>query len=203
MGQKKLSAYALSKKSGVSYTVMKDIVSGRKKIENLSGKTILSLAKALDCKMEDIMMLETEYVSYRESGLSKDQYFETMLRDRKNTILNKRSALMYHRLANIASDSKISVFACTDLPIPFSVTKVENFDGIEYVRENGMMITTVNQTINDMVADEENDPQPLLEALSNYYFSHNETFDGLNISEENLSRFQELCEESMQYYCED
>lgn len=55
--QRNITKYQLSKISGVPKTTIMDICAGRSNIERCSAKTIWQLAKALECSMEDIMML--------------------------------------------------------------------------------------------------------------------------------------------------
>lgn len=69
LDQRKITKYHLSKISGVPKTTINDICSGKSEIERCSAKTVQQLAKALDCSMEDIMLLSSPY---NENGLPKD-----------------------------------------------------------------------------------------------------------------------------------
>jgi len=44
------------------------------------------------------------------------------------------------------------------------------------------------------------DEQALVQALSDYYFSHNESFDGLDIEPQYLLRFNTLADWAVEYY---
>jgi hypothetical protein len=44
------------------------------------------------------------------------------------------------------------------------------------------------------------DEQALIEGLSDYYFLHSESFDGLEIKPENLARFNEIKEWAIEYH---
>lgn len=44
------------------------------------------------------------------------------------------------------------------------------------------------------------DMQGITEALSDYYFSHNESFSGLYIPQEYQEVFQQLCDDAIDYY---
>lgn len=81
-----------------------------------------------------------------------------------------------------------------------SISYYENGDGVEYFEKMGMKCTTVNQTINDLLADEKCDEQILLESLSNYYFEHDESFSELLIKPENTKRFEKLKIWAIEYY---
>lgn len=77
--QKNMTKYHLSKISGIPKTTIIDICAGRSDIERCSAKTVHQLAKALDCSMEDIMMLASPY---DETGLPKSSsYLECGLPD--------------------------------------------------------------------------------------------------------------------------
>jgi len=80
---------------------------------------------------------------------------------------------------------------------------VDTFDGIDVVRLDNLLCTSVNQTINDMLGDYENaDELALIEGLSGYYFSHGESFDGLEIKPENRERFNAIKDWAIEYYDE-
>ena len=79
---------------------------------------------------------------------------------------------------------------------------VNLFDGIETVSCGSFMCTSVNQTFNDLLSDYENaDEIALLEALSNYYHLHGQTFDGLEISSENMPLFDRIKHSAIEYHC--
>ena len=68
--KKKISKYQLAKISGVPKTTIIDICAGRSQIERCSAKTVMLLAKALDCSMEEIIELSALFDE--QSGLPKD-----------------------------------------------------------------------------------------------------------------------------------
>ena len=70
--KRNISKYYLSKISGVPKTTIIDICAGRSDIERCSAKTVLQLAKALECSMEEIMILCSPY---SENGLPKDNSY--------------------------------------------------------------------------------------------------------------------------------
>ncbi|NLG03404.1 MAG: hypothetical protein GX567_06200 [Clostridia bacterium] len=78
---------------------------------------------------------------------------------------------------------------------------VDSYDNIDYFISDNICCTTFEQTINDMLRDfENNDEMALTEALSNYYYSHNESFAGLNIMPENKDTFEQLKQPVIDYY---
>lgn len=59
LNKRNISMYYLSKMSGVPKTTVIDICAGRSSLEKCSAKTVLLLAKALNCTMEEL--LEPDY----------------------------------------------------------------------------------------------------------------------------------------------
>lgn len=75
LDQKNITKYHLSKISGVPKTTIIDICSGQSSIDRCSAKTVLQIAKALGCTMEDIMMLEEPKKYNAETGLPEDNSY--------------------------------------------------------------------------------------------------------------------------------
>lgn len=73
-----------------------------------------------------------------------------------------------------------------------------------YVREkNGLRFTSFNRTLYDSLSNESIlDMQGITEALSRYYFSHNESFEGIFLPPELVERFSVLAEDAINYYSE-
>ena len=61
--QKNLTKYKLSKISGVSFTTISEITTGKSNIKNCTGDTLYRLAKALDITIEDLLADSMEYRS--------------------------------------------------------------------------------------------------------------------------------------------
>lgn len=53
--KKNISRYRLSKTSGIPYTTITDICSGKAKLEKCSAETIYKLAKSFDISMEELL----------------------------------------------------------------------------------------------------------------------------------------------------
>lgn len=67
--------------------------------------------------------------------------------------------------------------------------------------ENGLKYTDFNRTIADAFANESIlDMQGITEAVSRYYYSNNESFDGLSVAPEYQDRFEALAREAVAYY---
>lgn len=203
MNNKGFTGYSLAKESGISYTTIKELLNGKRKVENLPGKTILALARSFDCSMEDVMNLDTDssYIS-NHSYKRKSDYYSELLKNKKNVVLAKDSALEFYHLANYVVSDKVFVYSCGELKDPFINKRVENFDGIDYQIIDGIMVTTLSQTVNDIISDDDTDLQPIYEALNKYYYTHDNSFDGINIKDENKQLFERISKESLEYYSE-
>ena len=80
---------------------------------------------------------------------------------------------------------------------------VDTFDNIDVVNVGRLLCTSVGRTINDMLRDFDNaDEQALLEALSDYYFEHNESFDGLAVDPSNMELFGTVKKWAIEYHVE-
>lgn len=59
--QKNMTKYKLSKVSGVSFTTISEVTTGKTKIKNCTGETLYKLAKALNVTVEDLLADSMEY----------------------------------------------------------------------------------------------------------------------------------------------
>ena len=59
--QKNITKYKLSKISGVPFTTISEITTGKSKIKNCTAETLYKLAKALDVSMESLVAEAMEY----------------------------------------------------------------------------------------------------------------------------------------------
>ncbi len=76
--------------------------------------------------------------------------------------------------------------------------KISNYDIKE---KNGLLYTEFNRTITDALANEEIlDMQGITEALSRYYYTNGDSFDGIFITPEYRERFSRLAAEAIDYY---
>ena len=62
--QRNMTKYRLSKISGVPFTTISEITTGKTKIKNCTGETLYKLSKALDITVEDLL---SESMEYRQS----------------------------------------------------------------------------------------------------------------------------------------
>ena len=67
--------------------------------------------------------------------------------------------------------------------------------------KNGLRFTDFNRTLSDALANESIlDMQGITEAVSKYYYTHNESFSGLSVAPEYQDRFDILAAEAIDYY---
>jgi len=124
----------------------------------------------------------------------------------EDVILRAVSALDYLRLfVGYLNESEIDVYAKSEGQYEnVHYHLVDSFDDIDFISDAGVLCSTFDQAVNDMLSDFDNaDEKALANALSNYYFANNESFDGLFIKPENMERFEYMKEWAMEYFNED
>ena len=68
-------------------------------------------------------------------------------------------------------------------------------------KKNGLRFTDFNRTLSDAFTNESIlDMQGITEAISRYYYSNNESFDGLFVAPKYQERFERLAREAIEYY---
>ena len=118
-------------------------------------------------------------------------------------ILRSVSALEFLQLfVGYFSESKVEVYALEESPEEnIQCHIVKDLEAIEYLRFENVLCSSPSQAVNDMLSDfEHSDETALVEALSKYYYSHEESFNGLAIKAENQKRFEELKEWAINYF---
>ena len=118
-------------------------------------------------------------------------------------ILRSVSALEYLQLfVGYFSENKVEVYALEESSEEtIRCHIIEDLEAIEYIRFENVLCSSPSQAVNDMLSDfEHSDETALVEALSKYYYSHEESFSGLNIKKENQKRFEELKDWAINYF---
>ena len=115
----------------------------------------------------------------------KHHYFRDMILG-TDYVLCKESAAEYLNLSNGNFGRNIEYYS--------------EAAGRDVIEIDGILCTSINQTINDLLEDKDSDEQVLLESLSNYYFENNESFDGIKIADINRKRFAEIEQAAISYY---
>ena len=118
-------------------------------------------------------------------------------------ILRSVSALEYLQLfVGYFSENKVEAYALEESSEEnIRCYIIEDLEAIEYIRFENVLCSSPSQAVNDMLSDfEHSDETALVEALSKYYYSHEESFSGLNIKKENQKRFEELKDWAINYF---
>ena len=76
-----------------------------------------------------------------------------------------------------------------------------HIDACHIKNRNGLLYTDFNRTVYDALANESIlDMQGITEAISYYYYTNNNSFNGIFIVPEYQNRFEELANEAIEYY---
>ena len=121
----------------------------------------------------------------------------------KNMVLCHASALEYLQLfSGYLNENRIDVYAKeAELYENIRYRIVNDFSNLDIVKFGGVQCTSASQTFNDMLRDYKNtDEQALIEGLSEYYYTNNESFDGLIIHSSNIKVFNEIKYHALEYY---
>lgn len=74
-------------------------------------------------------------------------------------------------------------------------------NSLDVKTKNGIAFTSFNRTLSDALANESIlDMQGITEALSRYYYTHADSFDGIFVPPEYQPRFEQLSREAITYY---
>ena len=140
----------------------------------------------------------TEYMTNAE-------WLSTELRGEKVIVALDSALEMLGLFSGFFWEKEISVYA----------TKTGHFSNVNYIIVNdlskfdtveimGTLCTSASQTFNDIMKVYDTfDDGILLEALNDYYFSHGESFSGLQIDPGNKEIFDQIKKDAIEYtdYC--
>lgn len=82
------------------------------------------------------------------------------------------------------------------------VVVLGNYISLHNVKNrNGLLYTDFSRTVSDAFANEAIlDMQGITEAISRYYYSKGDSFDGISVAPEYQERFERLASEAIEYY---
>ena len=141
-------------------------------------------------------------IDTRSNYTSNREWFKSVLSD-KNVVLCHTSALeCLGQFPGYVNENQIDVYATIHEPYEnINCYLVDGFDGMEVVNIAGLRCTSLNQTVNDMFRDYDKiDEQSLVQALSDYYYSNGESFDGLQIAPQYTDRFDSIKDWAVEFY---
>ncbi len=144
-------------------------------------------------------------VSLTNSGFLTNWAWHKAVVGGKDLILRCTSALEFLELfGGYIREKRIDVYAKERGEYEnLNYCVVDTFDDIDYFRQDGVLCTSVTQTVNDMLEDyDQIDEQSLLEGLSRYYFTHGLSFNGIHIKPGNMERFNSIKDWAIEYYNE-
>lgn len=197
MTERNFTQYKLAKESGVPIRTIGSICNGKVNIDDCRYGTLKKIARALNTKVEDI-----DNTSDIVLSLSPNEYRIKMLQKRKNTILCGQDAMCFRGYGNWDTISrKIHVYSTVDLDCNiYEYIKVPNLSEVKYDSDSGILVQTFNQALNDELSSNYINEQLIQEALGDYYYSHGETFDGLEIDADNKIAFEKYSEWAKNYW---
>lgn len=115
-------------------------------------------------------------------------------------ILAFETAADYLGLTNGGYREKAKIFVVEEQPVSDTEQiKISSFAEKECQKRNGLLCTTVNQTIVDLL-ERNGDEQIIMESLANYYEEHGQSFSGLDIPEHLRECFEKYSEWAKVYY---
>lgn len=115
-------------------------------------------------------------------------------------ILAFDTAADYLGLTNGGYREKAQIFVTEEQPaIDTEQIRITSFSDKECQNQQGLLCTTINQTIVDLL-EKDGDEQIITESLANYYEEHGQSFSQLKIPEHLKERFEKYSEWAMEYY---
>ncbi len=126
--------------------------------------------------------------------LTPAEYRIAMIKNNDDTILARGDALCFRGYGNWDYEDSVQVYSKKPLSAPYECNVVKNFENIEYSEEHGIPVCTERQAFIDLLNNPKNELQTLLEALGDYYYTHNKSFDSLNLPKKyqlSLNRYKD------------
>ena len=132
--------------------------------------------------------------------LTPAEYKIAMVKDKEDTVLSRSDALCLRGYGNWDYEDAVKVYSKQHLNKPYNCDVVDSFDNIEYTIEHEIPVCTERQAFSDLLADPKDELQTLLEALGDYYYSHNKSFDSLNFNLEQRSLLSKYENDAIHYW---
>lgn len=124
----------------------------------------------------------------------------------RNTLINQDCIVAFETASDFLGTNKMAyrprlcVYSLNELNIPCVECKiVPSYDGLDIVEIDGLTCTSPSQTIIDLLRYDR-DPQVTIEAIADWYFTHNESYDGLEIPEDIKEAFDDYAEDAIHYF---
>lgn len=187
-----ISIRQLSIKSGVPYSTLRDLVSNKTSLEYASCKTVLSIAKALYVSVESLFNDDNFSGNIPTIYTNSKKYYFDYLKNNTNIVLRSYSALDYFGYVSNKNPSSILVYSIYKLKEPYQFVKLRNFSKIDYKSFNGILVSTLDQAINDLLEDNSFSLKEIKEIITNINFENSNLLGNINIKKKNLQKFNKL-----------
>lgn len=124
----------------------------------------------------------------------------------KNTIFGYDCVLAFETASDylgtnkMAYRPKLCVYSLQELNITgVDCSLIESYSDLEIVELDGIRCTSARQTIWDLLRYDR-DQQVIVEAIADWYFKHNESFDDLNIPADLQETFNSFVDDAIHYF---
>lgn len=124
----------------------------------------------------------------------------------RNTIFGYDCVLAFETASDylgtnkMAYRPKLCVYSLQELNITgVDCSLIESYSDLEIVELDGIRCTSARQTIWDLLRYDR-DQQVIVEAIADWYFKHNESFDDLNIPADLQETFNSFVDDAIHYF---
>lgn len=115
-------------------------------------------------------------------------------------VLAFETASDYLGTNKMAYRPSLDVYSLKELNIDgVNCTVLDSYDNLEVIDRVGLRCTSERQTIIDLLRYDR-DPQVTIEAIADWYFNHNESYNGLDIPEDIQELFKSYAEDAIHYF---
>lgn len=187
-----MSMRQLSIKANVAYSTIRDLCTNKVMLENASGRTLLAISKALYMSIESLLNSENSDIIRDSLYVNSKKYLIENLKNKKNVILRSLSALDYYGYLDRNNSKDIFVYSIYKLDKPYIYKQVKNFSKIKYTYTDNILVSTLSQSINDVLSDANVSIKMIKEILLNIKLDDQLILDNLEISKANKTKFDKL-----------
>lgn len=93
--------YKVSKETGIPYTILSELSTGKKSINNVTSETVYKLSLYFSCSMQDILNpisignIEGIYNGFKYKWTANEDKITVQITDKKNVVLTKNYKQIY------------------------------------------------------------------------------------------------------------
>lgn len=116
-------------------------------------------------------------------------------------IVCKESAADLLGYSNGGFRSKIDIYTLQDYNLPYlNCHVVRDLSKIDVQDFHGIKVVPIEQTIVDLLKDDNSDDQIIFESMANYYYKNNLSFSNIKPPKNLVKKFKFYSEEGKKYY---